>query len=720
MKKLLYVIPSILLIIAAIVLIMDYAALAKVQNNLTNITSNSSINLDSSLFTKEDSTKIVTQDPIDFEEDGFSQDLENDDIIFYSNIKTGAIRIYNKDTNYTWSSDVLDIDKYDLNNAGRRQLQSAFNLVYRDEKDAVKSVRTQESSITLTKKVEGNKVIFDIKESKSKIEFSYSIEIKNNKFTLLFDYNSIKEDTCRIISLTFFPYLGSAYMQEMPGYALLPSGSGALIRFDQEPTISSVYTSAFYGEDANLTINNEGDLLSLPIYGFVHGINQNALLVNIKSGSTFSKLNYSPSSIDKNFHMVYPTFYLRETYQLTFSSNSVLIIPENYYHHNIEIEYTILSNDQANYVGLAQDYQSTLVNEGILKKEEKDDDNISIDMEVFGRDYETGLILKKYYNMTKTKDILSFDEYLTSNNVSNIFYSLRAFNKKGYSNQSVSNYKFDKKLGNLKDLENLEAYFYYNPVESYNSSKKYPSKVLVNLYNEKNYIKVGVDKYKFYANVRSIEKYTNKALDYYDNIALDGIGYRLYGDHNNNLSKTDSLNVLTSILGDNKYVIYTPNYYFLKNTSKYLNIPLYCERLRFYTDSVPFLEILLRGYIDCYSPYLNFSSNEKVDVLKCIEYGVYPSYLVTKEESYNLADTLSSNYYATTFDNCKEAIVNNYRYINDALKQVIGCEITNRETLKLGVYKVTYSNSKVIVVNYTDDDYDYLGNTIASLEYGVF
>ena len=689
--------------------------------------------LDSSLFTKVDNLATVNQLPINMSTDGFEQDYENDDLIVYSDVPTsssntasGAIRIYNKKTNYYWCSDALGFPE-DINQNTRRQLQSAFTINYRDEKDVVQTARTKETKVSMSKVIKDNTITFKavVKDNKGNtlIAFSYDIIINNNKFTLLLDYHSIKEENnARLTSIEFFRYLGSAYKDNIPGYIFIPSGSGALIRYDQEPTISTVYTSAFYGEDANININNEGNLLNLPIYGVVHGIKQNALLVNIKDGTAFAKLNYTPSSavVGFDYHTIHTTFNYRETYQIKISNNSISVIPSNIYPNNIEIEYTILSDDDATYVGMAKDFRQTLISENILTKQQTNKNQISLDLECFGRDYEMGLILKKYYNMTTTKDIIDFNNYLKDYDINNIFYSLRAFNKKGYSNQSVSNYKFDQSLGSLNDLADLEAYFYYNPIESYNSSRKYPSKVLVNLYNEKNYIKVGVDKYKFYANMKDVKNYTIKAIDKYTNIALDGIGYRLYGDNNNKLSRTDSLNLISNLLGANKYPLYKPNYYMLANTSKYLNIPMYCERLRFYTDSVPFLQILLKGYIDYYSSYLNFSSNEKLDILKCIEYGCYPTYLVTKQESYLLSNTLSSNYYATTFDNCKENIVANYQYINKALKEVIDEEIIDRITLDLGVYLIQYSNNKAIIVNYTNEDYLYDDLIIASLDYQYF
>ena len=165
--------------------------------------------------------------------------------------------------------------------------------------------------------------------------------------------------------------------------------------------------------------------------------------------------------------------------------------------------------------------------------------------------------------------------------------------------------------------------------------------------------------------------------------------------------------------------MYKPNYYFLKNTSEYLNLNLYSSRFRFVTDSVPFVQILLNGYMEYYSPYLNFSSNIELDVLKCVEFGSNPAYLVTNLHSYLLSDALSSNYYATYFEAISEVIVDEYKYINDALRMVRGTNMVSRDVIKSGVVLVTYSNGRKILVNYTKADYDYLGVIVKSMDYKV-
>lgn len=675
--------------------------------------------LDSSLFTHIDDETIYNQGDVDLT--NFNLKLSNANLELYTNNSNGAVRIKNKVTNYIWASDILNIDQYDFNNAVKKRLSSSFKVLYRNEDGNVKDVYAADTAAKLTETVSGNTLKVNVVLDKADIKFSYEITLKDNSFEVIIKASEIIESgTNKLTAITMFPYLGAVYKDNIPGYIFLASGSGALVRYNSTSPITSTYSAKFYGTDANISKNTENEVLSLPIYGICHGVNQNAMLVNVKSGEAFATLTYSPANIDQGFNFIYTTFNTREIYYLTIpGSEQMLMIPETNYDVDIDVEYTILSNEDANYLGMAKAYQSQLISEGILSRN-GESGAIDAHIEAFGRDYEKGLIFKKYKNMTTSRDIVHINEDLTSNGVNNVFYTLRAFNKKGYSNQSVKNYQFDRRLGSMHDLRDLEAYFYYNPVESYNSKKSYPSKVLVNLYNEKNYIAVEANKYKFYANAKDVMKYTLKAVDKYDGkIALDGIGYRLYGDKNNKLTRSEMLENYSSLLGENKLPMYKPNYYFLANTSKYLNIPLYSERSRFVTDSVPFLQILLKGYIDYYSPFLNFSSNIDLDVLKCIEYGVNPAYLITKQPSYLLSNTLSSDYYATYYSSVADMIKEEYALISATLNQVSGATIQNRIIPIEGVSVVKYSNGKTIIVNYTNNDYTYEGHLVNARSYVV-
>ena len=702
--------------------------------------------LDSPLFTHLDDKTPYAQDEVDLS--GFTKKLEKDgsNLVLYSNKSTGAIRIFNKETNFYWCSDIYDINSLDsegnpkyagLTKKQAREMSSAFTILYYNNDLANKSsvYSSDNKAITLTEKVNDSKDILTVnvsfvnKDTSGNItcsaKFSYEIKLLESSIDVIIHYDSLEEENMKILSITLFPFLGSAYGDSIPGYIFYPSGSGALIRYEKTYPITSTYEATFFGSDANMANNEEADILSMPIYGVVHGVDQNAMFVEINGGAAFTRLSFAPANKNSGFNNIYPTFRWRENYYIKIpGSDQIEMIPDDIYKQDISIRYNFLSNSDANYIGMAKIYQNHLLENGDLSLMPRDDKNdISLEIEAFGRDYERGLIFKRYKNMTTISDILNINAYIEDAGISNTFYVLRAFNRGGYSDQSVSNYKVDRSLGRLSKLDDLESYIYYNPIESYNTKKSFPANTLINLLNEKSYIFVGKDKYKFYANVKAVEKYTTKAIKYYEDyecgIALDGIGYRLYGDKNNKLLRMDTMDIYSNLLGDSKIPLYKPNSYLLKNTSKYLNIPMYGDRYRFITDSVPFIQILLRGYVEYYSPYLNFSSNIDLDILRCIELGVNPAFLITSEPSYLLSGTLSSNYYATYFETTKAFIKSYYDYINQALKEVKNEQIVNREIVKEGISVVTYSNGKKIIVNYTNETYSYQGTSVPSLGYKV-
>ena len=174
-----------------------------------------------------------------------------------------------------------------------------------------------------------------------------------------------------------------------------------------------------------------------------------------------------------------------------------------------------------------------------------------------------------------------------------------------------------------------------------------------------------------------------------------------------------------SQLLDDTMPLFKPNEYFLGSTSHYLNMPLYHDRSRFITDSVPFLQILLRGYVDYYSTYLNFSTNQEIDLLKCIEYGSNLAYLISYEESYKVANTLSSHLYATHYESNKKIMFEQINSASVALNQVVGQGIENRVVLAIGVVEVTYTNGVKIYVNYTDQPQTFGNVTIPETDYKV-
>lgn len=726
-KKIL--ITLIALLLPAFVILNSIAEDSDVDNDFVEV--NNDIMIDSPLFTSKETNEVYNQPVVSMIMDEFKLLVSNSNFELYVNDESGSIRIVNKKTNYVWSSDVLNLDDYDLRPIKIRQLTSSFEMQYRDASGSSGSMLSTDSGIKINTSVVGNVVNFNIDNTKIDIKFSYSIELTEEGIEVKLPHTSIDEyGDSLLTSISLFPYLGATFGNTVPGYLFIPSGNGGLVRFDKNPAINALYEASYYGTDANRTKDTEGAILSLPVYGVTHGVEQNAMFTRIKSGASSASFRYVPSNLNpvdnitlgktSGFHQAYNTFHYRQPYNIVIpGSKPILIIPEDYYKNDVEISYSFLDGDDADYIGMAHTYQKDLKEEGLISQNSNAGSG-NVHLDILGGETESGILFDKFVKMTTTKQLLEINDELTKKTENKYLYTLRGFYKNGYSRQNASNIKFESKLGNVDDISDLDYYMYYNPVETYGENNSSSNKVLVNIFNENNYITVEKDvKYKFYADVDTIVDGVNNVINEYPNsVAFDALGYRLYGDNNNDYTREDVLNKYSSLF-DSTYPMFKPNEYMLSNTSHYLNMTLYHDRLRFITDSVPFLQIVLRGYVDYYSTYLNFSTNQEIDLLKCIEYGSNLAYLISYEESYLIANTLSSHLYATHYESNKKNMLEQINDANIVLNHVKGETIEDRIVIAAGVMEVTYSNGVKIYVNYNNSDYQYNDVVIESMGYKV-
>ncbi len=147
------------------------------------------------------------------------------------------------------------------------------------------------------------------------------------------------------------------------------------------------------------------------------------------------------------------------------------------------------------------------------------------------------------------------------------------------------------------------------------------------------------------------------------------------------------------------------NLYMLKYASKLIDIPVSSSQYVYETDSVPFLQMVLRGSIDYYAPYSNLGFYSDASVLKMIEYGAYPSFMVMEADNFSLSETPLENHFSLCFADWKTKIQDVYSQVNDALAGVKGAAIISHSVEAEGVYCTSYDNGVKIFVNYNNEDY---------------
>ncbi len=134
----------------------------------------------------------------------------------------------------------------------------------------------------------------------------------------------------------------------------------------------------------------------------------------------------------------------------------------------------------------------------------------------------------------------------------------------------------------------------------------------------------------------------------------------------------------------------------------YYDIPLTSSGYIYTTDTVPFLQIVFAGYLPYYGTALNFSSDMQVDLLKHVDFGVYPSFFLSHDVTAKILNTNSSWIYTSSFEQWSQEIERVYQWLNNLLGPVRGQSIIARQVLRQGVVATTYANGLQIIVNYND------------------
>ena len=204
---------------------------------------------------------------------------------------------------------------------------------------------------------------------------------------------------------------------------------------------------------------------------------------------------------------------------------------------------------------------------------------------------------------------------------------------------------------------------------------------------------------EYAANVQSVSA---------SNLAVDVMGKYLYSNWNKNsvTTRDQAKDIYANLhIEDMELSMYTPNAYLFGLIEGAYDMPTDSSGYYIFTDTVPVLQMVLKGFVPMYGTGFNFHANVDADLLRCIEYGIYPSYYLTKQETIDMLDTPSGWLYTSEYDLWRETIIEEYARMNGALQSVKDAYIVARDVLAIDVVQVTYSNGVSIIVNYNETAY---------------
>jgi len=688
--------------------------------------------------------------------------LENDNFQLYYDEDIVSFKILNKSTGYVWSTAIEDPDAGTYDGL----LESGIGIEYiLPEKDmfieenigiastvfsAETSIFEDTMSISLNfggycstractrlypLYLEGQYTLeemIDLGFTEINIGFDLNVTLTDQGIVAYVPFDSITEakpEEIVLSSIILFPGLGATRMDEIPGYMVIPDGAGALIRYeDNGGQFKTPMEERFFGinyglQELQSSVTNYP--LSMPIFGAVHGVNQNAFIGIIEQGEYNSRLLAYPNGAHNlDYNLIFPKFDFKQVYRQSFlsdgSGGAMKYLETSF--SDLEVKYDFLEGVDANYVGIAEDYRDYLKANDVLHDQDQSGD-INLYTEYLMSDNENSFFGNLLVKMSSVDDVASMYNYFLSEGIEDMSVGLIGWNNGGYSGHYPAKVDFENSLGSnasYRDLIDLineknSVLLVNNYVFATNDSSRISYRLDVAKGSNRFKMEftcdqcVHTDNYVLYPSVsRSLAEHDYQ--DYLDEnvqVLFESIASTLFsyydsGYYNRSDTYAEYLEVLKLYDGMASYLY--PFSYAFAYTDGFYSAPLYNSQLKYFDDVVPLLPVVLKGSIDMYAYFLNYNSLGKETILNLIDYGINPSYILSMEASSNLKETDLREFYTTEFDLWKETVVTEYNYINDALKYVNGEFITDRVVIDFGLVKVTYSNGIDIYVNYTSQD----------------
>lgn len=592
------------------------------------------------------------------------------------------------------------------------------------------------------------------------------------------------EAISKIANIIITPFLGTsggatlAYDKEQedwvtlegkeitPGYALIPDGSGALVRFSDNKAKFSEYTGKVYGDDPSTQLtyyDGLGDAVpvknpTMPVFGISHGDGtQAAFVAYADSGDEYMSINAAPSSTEEGevrYTYAYPSFkYNSEYYQvINQAGESYRKTQDEPNEFDITLTYQFLSGDgsdgtpAADYTGMAKAYRQHLIDIGTLTEMTEQDSNIPIRIDFLMSDSKKGVFSTQEVDVTTVDDVRNILDKLLEDGISNINSGLIGWQSGGQTLAKPNSTKFSSSIGKESDFEDLMADFNEKNVDIsfsrefttinedmlsyYNNAAKHMNTQYLEL--DKSGVlpkNVPVTEYGYAAPKKTaqwIEDLYEDLGELSPSFTIEGASNVLVSTYNSDGAETTASQAIKLYqdalqkINENgtKLNLVNPNLYLWKYTDRYLQSPVGTSQYVYETDTVPFLQMVLHGTMEVYAPYANFSFYSTTDQLRMIDYNISPSFVLTEEPSYLLAATTSSDYYSTEFEQYEELVQSIYNVVNEPLSQVIGYSWDGRTVLQDGVIENSYSkdgNEKSIVINYTDEDVTVGGTTVTAM-----
>ena len=677
---------------------------------------------------------------------------ENDNYILEWDKVNAGISLIEKSTSKRWGTTPIKegeptVDEYGMPIKRNPQLQSSLSIEYLS--GDLKQVKT---AISYTGAFKNGSIVTETVKNGIKIKYYFDKEkimvpveyiLRNDGVAVNFNPKDIEESENLLLSVAIAPFWCSAENDSAGSYIFVPSGSGALVSCKTLSNQGSKYTYSVYGDDAVMQkedlVTTEENVL-LPVYGVKNG--GEAVCAIIEGAAESAKINTILGSSSIGYSTVYASYQIRG-----YSSNVATMLnntaqKRDVFADNIAIEpmtvsFYPLTDENANYSGMANTYKKYLKSQKYLSK--KTDDSI-LNITLVG-----GTMIDKSFLGIPYRDLLAattindarviLDEISSKTNAK-INAKLMGFGETGIDILDyASGFSINDNIGTIKELSqlsdfcknsNIDLFFDFDLIRFKEKSSGYNTWFDV-AYNACNKTAMGYefdiatnsrieDQNYYFLSRLNLQEGADKLQDSIKKWNLTGlslstlsnIAYSDYSVHENNdyYSKSnmgrDVKSIISKLSKDYKFAATKANEYAAVLADVIYDVPSSSTMDKSFICDIPFYQIIFKGYVPMSSTSINLASDTKKQILFNIESGCGISYTLTNEYYNEFIDSNTHYFYGTKYEDIKNSIFTTYNDLKDFYKSVNGAEIKSHNILDNGIRETVYDNGIKVYVNYTD------------------
>lgn len=667
-----------------------------------------------------------------------------------------AVRVI--DSGYVWYSSPLDWESDDFSSGyNKNALASLLQVNTKDSKGSFYPSNSYMNSVSrggfkVSREDDGFVLNHNFKRDGFFIPLHVALE--DNSLVVKVYFNEIEEEeedpestlgVLRLLDITLLPYFGAAPKGEK-GYIFVPDGSGAIINFDNQKS-NTVYNQYVYGRDKSVvptmkkTVSED---IYLPVFGLsrekagfiaiVEENKSNSIISAGTSGQITSYNNVTSKCIIRDID----TFSFRERTgtprNISIFQNRDMPNSEEFY----SVRYIFLNEDENSYVGMADKYREYLQEKEEFPQE-KTDKNFSMALNFIGAGTKKkgvlGIPMKVNIPFTPFNSVIDSVETLKSEGVDDFVVKFDGWMNGGIFGKYPTSPKPAKSLGGKKGFKNLISYLKENFIDFYvggdfvnvyksdvrhikelsanrqiNKSPAVIPDYRMSTFDEKTtgdtypywMMRLPVVK-KFY------DKFLRKFSKKYGNlgIAPDSLGNKVgsdFGKKGNSRDKTAQgfEELLDKTAAKNPVLLSRPFDYGLKSASYITDVPVNSSDYDIENYSIPFYQMLIKGYI----PFSNLSANRALNkndyFLQLLETGSDISYLWITENQEELRDSRLQSYSFAYAPDWIDEAVETYKELKPILQNLSGQKIVEHKVYENGARITVYENGIKILTNYSD------------------